>query len=194
MKIDICGYCNCGMPKEGGDDFEGDALLKGHLFVIETGNMNKYHLHMVTDRKLPLTHFEAKEYIERGIIKSRAGALNALWPHGDIHQKALNGGGHLGAGLSNYLTKTANISEMKFKHSINKSSNLTPYITMRCDDALAFIEQFVTAQRLEEFYSYTCKGLERIDYMHHYEFSLDPKRMLLCPKGMETEQMLKLIA
>ncbi|MCM0758603.1 hypothetical protein M7775_08475 [Sporomusa sphaeroides DSM 2875] len=70
MKIDICGYCNCGMPKEGGDDFEGDALLKGHLFVIETGNMNKYHLHMVTDRKLPLTHFEAKEYIERGIIKS----------------------------------------------------------------------------------------------------------------------------
>ena len=164
------------------------------LSVVETGNTNKYHLHMVTDRKLPLTPFEAKEYIKNGIIKSRAGALNVLWPHGDIHQKALDGGGHLGAGLGNYLTKTAISSEMKYKHSINKNNNLTPYVTMRGENALEFIKRFVTAQSLEEFYSYTCEDLEHIDYMHHYEFSLDPKRMLLFPKGMETEQMLKLIA
>lgn len=164
------------------------------LSVVETGNINKYHLHMITDRKLPLTPFEAKEYIKNGIIKSRAGTLNVLWPHGDIHQKALDGGGHLGASLSNYLTKTAISSEMKFKHSINKSNNLTPYVTMRGDDALAFIERFVTAQNLEEFYSYTCEDLEHIDHMHHYEFSLDPAKMLLCQKGMETEQMLKLIS
>ena len=163
------------------------------LSVMETGNTNKYHLHMVTDRKLPLTPFEAKEYIKNGIIKSRAGALNVLWPHGDIHQKALDGGGHLGAGLGNYLTKTAISSEMKFKHSINKSSNLTPYVTMRGDDALEFIERFVTAQNLEEFYSYTCEDLEHIDYMHHYEFSLDPEKMLLYPKEMG-KKILKLIA
>ena len=164
------------------------------LSVIETGNTNNYHLHMVTDRKLPLTYFEAKEYIERGIIKSRAGALNVLWPHGDIHQKALDGGGHLGAGLSNYLTKTANSSEMKFKHTINKSRNLTSYVTMRGDDALEFIEQVVISKKLEEFYSYTCEDLEHIDYMHHYEFSLDPEKMLLYSKEIGTEQVLKLIA
>lgn len=164
------------------------------LSVIETGNTNKYHLHMVTDRKLPITPFEAKEYVKNGIIKSRAGALNVLWPHGDIHQKALNGGGHLGAGLSNYLTKTAISSEMKFKHTINKSRNLTPYVTMRGDNALAFIERVVVSEKLEEFYSYTCEGLEHIDYMHHYEFSLDPEKMLLYPKKAGKGQTLKLIA
>lgn len=53
---------------------------------------------------------------------------------------------------------------------------------MRGDDALAFIEQFVTAQRLEEFYSYTCKDLEHIDYMHHYEFEPRSQKNVTLPK------------
>lgn len=165
-----------------------------YLSVVEPGEKRGYHLHMVTDRKLPQTPFEAKDYIANGVIKSRAGALTSLWPHGDIHQKTLDGGGNLGASLSRYLTKKAHCSEMKFRHSINKSSNLAPYVTMRGDDALGFIERFVTAKGISEFYSYTCENLEHIDYMHHYEFSLDPEKMLLCPKGTESEQRLKLIA
>lgn len=161
-----------------------------YLSVIEPGKQRGYHLHMVTDRKLPLTLFEAKEYIDKGVIKTRAGALTALWPHGDIHQKDLDGGGNLGACLGRYLSKKAHSPEMNCKHSINKSSNLTPYTTMRGTDALEFIQQFVIRDSLTEFYSYTCTDLEHIDYLHHYEFSLNPDKMLLSSKSEEQTTML----
>jgi hypothetical protein len=166
-----------------------------YLSVIEPDERAGFHLHMVIDKKLPLTPFEANEYIKDGTIKSRAGALTALWTHGNIHQKPLNGGGNLGATLGRYLSKKAKSPEMRFKYSINKSSNLTPYSTLRGIDALEFIQQGIIETNLNEIYSYTCTGLEHIDYLHHYEFCLNPERVLLYgPKVQQVEGMLEPVA
>ena len=153
-----------------------------------------YHLHMIIDRKLPMTIFETKAYIDSGVIKSRAGALMVLLKHGDINQKSLDDGGNLGGCLGKYLSKTEPNPEMKQKHSIYKSNNLAPFAIMRGDDALEFIERFIVEDDLTENYSYSCTGLEYINYLHHYEFNLESESGIANCPNTEEEPSLQLLA
>ena len=149
-----------------------------YLAIPEKHEDKSWHAHILTDRALPLTRAVSTSYIEKGTIRSKFGSWESLWKIGQVHQKALDNGGNLGASIAGYILKNSSDPDLSGHHFIWRSDNLQQPLELNGQDAVDWVQK-VAANGDLPIYSYSCQNLEHIKTMDVFEFCNDTQTSLL---------------
>lgn len=137
-----------------------------------------FHLHLLTDRTLPLNKAESEPYIRSGVIRSAKGSWQAMWCWGGVHSKPVDGGGNLGASISRYLKENASQLPASYAHTFYRSDNLAPYQEIRDTTGIEYVYKNIVADGLSPIYGYYCDAVDYIREFYHIEYCVDPEAAL----------------